>query len=311
MGVTMTMPEGHAILGSGAALAKFNVSNLEPVQIGDAKTWIEAFVFPGSTLHLISRRWLSQHRCVVNFDPNNLCLESPEFGSIPLVLHSSGHLLLSLVLDNFQKRDEQTMGSLQPGNQVADRRAEPDEERAADSSMVSGKSDPPNDFGVPLDDPNEEITEQWQDGLHEWYICRDEQCSVQPARISRDVSQKRSYLRFCSCLKRRFVSACTNSQISTPRERDSHSAARDVGVVFSQKPSVVAWFQRCFRVPYVSGLPSPREVDSTDRTYFPGISRVATNGSGVVGKIATTARIMCLYVLMVGARLGCAFDSCG
>ena len=68
-----------------------------PVQIGDAKTWIEAFVVPGSTLHLISRRWLSQHRCVVNFDPNNLCVESPEFGSVPLVLHSSVHLLLSLV----------------------------------------------------------------------------------------------------------------------------------------------------------------------------------------------------------------------
>ena len=37
-----------------------------PVQIGDDKTWIEAFVVPGSTPHLISRRWLSQHRCVVN-----------------------------------------------------------------------------------------------------------------------------------------------------------------------------------------------------------------------------------------------------
>ena len=68
-----------------------------PVQIGDAKSWIEAFVVDGSTPHLISRRWLSQHRCVVNFDPNNLCFESPEFGSVPLVLHSSGHLLLSLV----------------------------------------------------------------------------------------------------------------------------------------------------------------------------------------------------------------------
>ena len=106
-----------------------------PYQIGDAKTWIEAFAVPGSTPHLISRRWLSQHRCVVKCDPNNLCLESPEFGSIPLVLHSSGHLLLSLVnssntldqytvktdcqncpssvADSFQKHDEQTMGSLQ------------------------------------------------------------------------------------------------------------------------------------------------------------------------------------------------------
>ena len=52
---------------------------------------------PGSIPHLISRRWLSQHRCVLNFDPTNLCLESTEFGLVPLVLHSSGHLLLSLV----------------------------------------------------------------------------------------------------------------------------------------------------------------------------------------------------------------------
>ena len=49
------------------------------------------------------------------------------------------------------------------------------------------------------------------------------------------------------------------------------------------------------------GLPSPRKVDSTDRTHIPIISLVATNGSGVVRKIATTARMMCLYVLMVGA----------
>ena len=42
---------------------------------------------------------------------------------------------------------------------------------------------------MPLDDPNEEITEHWQDGLHEWYIGRDDQCSVKPTRISRDVSR--------------------------------------------------------------------------------------------------------------------------
>ena len=118
MGVTMTMPEGHAILDCGAALdcigevaaartaqaisasgetrrpavvdklqrfkfggdgdlveASFAVTL--PVPIGDAKTWIEAFVVPGSTPHLISRRWLSQHRCVVNFDPNNFVFGKP------------------------------------------------------------------------------------------------------------------------------------------------------------------------------------------------------------------------------------------
>ena len=96
MGVTMSMPEGHAILDSGAALdcigevaaartaqaitasgetrrpavvdkirrfkfggdvdlveASFAVTL--PGQVGDAKTWIEALVFSGSTHHLILR----------------------------------------------------------------------------------------------------------------------------------------------------------------------------------------------------------------------------------------------------------------
>ena len=189
---------------------------------------------------------------------------------------------------------------MQPKNQDADRRAEPDEERTADSSVVTCGRDPSDDFIVPLDDPNEEITEQWQDGLHDWYICRDDQCSVEPARISRDVSRKRGYLRFCPCLKRRFVSACTNSQISTPRECDSHSASGDAGVVFSQKPSVVTWFQRCFRVPHLFGLPAPRKVDSSNRIHIPVISGVAANGSSVAGKIATTTTMMCWYLLMVG-----------
>ena len=68
--------EKHVALGDPVE-ASFAVTLL--VQIGDAKTCIEAFVVPGSTPLLISRRWLSQHRCVVNFDPNILCLESPEF----------------------------------------------------------------------------------------------------------------------------------------------------------------------------------------------------------------------------------------
>ena len=64
----------------------------------------------------------------------------------------------SSICTDFQKRDEQTMGSLQPRTPVAqlvDRRPEPDEERAADSSVVTGGSDPPDDFPVSLDDPNE------------------------------------------------------------------------------------------------------------------------------------------------------------
>ena len=137
--------------------------------------------------------------------------------------------------------------------------------------MVTGGSDPPDDFPVPLDDPNEEVTEQWHDDLHEWYICRNDQCPVESTKISSDFSQRRGHHRVCSCLKRRFVSA---------------------SVVFSQKPSVVAWFQRCLCVFHLFGLRAPRKVDSS--THIPA------NGSSVVGKIATTARMMCLYLLMVG-----------
>ena len=65
--------------------------------------------------------------------------------------------------------------------------------------------------------------------------------------------------------------------------RVTPSAAGDVGVVFSKKPSVVAWFQRCLCVPHLFGLPAPRKVDSSSRTHIPAISGVAANGSSVVG----------------------------
>ena len=73
-----------------------------------------------------------------------------------------------------------------------------------------------------------------------------------------------------------------------------------VGVVLSQKPSVVAWFQCCLCIPHLFGLPAPRKVDSSNRTHIPTSSGVAANGSSVVGKIATTTRLMCWYLLMVG-----------
>ena len=320
MSVTLTMPEGHAILDCGATLdcigevaaartaqaitasgetrrpavldkiqrfkfggdgdpveASFAVSL--PVQVGDVKTWIEAFVVPGSTPHLISRRWLSQHRCVVNFDPDNLCLESPEFGSVPLVLHSSGHLLLSLVssskpvdqyavmidyqsspssvVNNFQKCDEQIIKRAGNFMSICRRSVE----------TVPGEriaSDHPVEFAVHLDDPNEEITEHWQDGLHEWYICRENQGLVTYNRSPCDVSEMRGSQSLCPCLKRRSVSVST---------------------VLPQKPSVGAWLQRCFRGFHLFGLPSSRKVDSY--------------GSGVVDKIAKTTRMMCWYLLMV------------
>ena len=62
------------------------------------------------------------------------------------------------------------MDSLQPRDQVVDKRREPDEKRVADSSMVRCRSDRHDEFVVPLDSPNEEMAEQWQDGLHDWRL---------------------------------------------------------------------------------------------------------------------------------------------
>ena len=218
-----------------------------PVQIGDSKTWIEAFVIPGSTSHLISHRWLSQHRCLVNLHPNNLCLESPEFGSVPLVLHSSGHLLLSLVrssntldqytvmidcqnfpssfVDRFQKRDEQTMGSLQPRNRVGDKRAEPDEERAADQWSLVGVILLMIFLCLWMIRMRRSLNNGTTTSTNGTSV---ETISVQSNPPESPVMSPRgdAHHRVCSCLKRRFVSASTNSQISTPNECDSHSAAR-------------------------------------------------------------------------------------
>ena len=193
-----------------------------PVQTGDKKTRMEAFVVPDSTPHWISRRWLSQHQCLVSSGPNNLCLGGPCASLIwPLVNPSNTLDQYTVMIDyqnsssgfvhSVQKRDDQTMNALQPRNHVVDKRADPDEKRAADSSMVRCRSGHPDEFVVPLDDQNEEITEQWQDGLLDWYTCRDGQCSVKSTRISSAVPQRRSSRNFCSRLRSRSVSVSTNS----------------------------------------------------------------------------------------------------
>ena len=130
--------------------------------------------------------------------------------------------------------------------------------------MVSGRSDPPEDFIVPLDDPNEEITEQWQDGLQDWYICRDDQCSVKPTRISCDVSQRRSSHFFCPCLKRRTGSVSTDSEITAPRERVSLSPSRDPGVVLPQKAMI------CCMVPTLSPCTSRVWIAVTTQSGLSG-----------------------------------------
>ena len=66
-----------------------------PVTIGKTRTWKGSYVLSGFTPHLVSRRWLSTHKCKVKFDPEDLYLQSTVFGKVPFVLHTSGHLLLS------------------------------------------------------------------------------------------------------------------------------------------------------------------------------------------------------------------------
>ena len=251
---------------------------------------------------------------LVNFDPNNLCLESPELGSVPLVLHSSRHLLLSLgesvehsgsvhynyrlsqfflkSCESVQKRDEQTVDSLQPRDQVVDKRAEPDEERAAESSMVRSRRDHPYEFTVPLDDPNEEIPEQWPP---RWVHV--ETISVQLSPTEFPVVSPRGDAATTSVRvsKRRFVSFRTNSEISTPRECDSDSASR--GPCCGASTEAI----NCCLVPTLFPCTSPVWSASTNQTHFQGISRAPTNGTSVVGKIAKTGKMMCLQVLMVGA----------
>lgn len=140
MNVTTSMPEGTAIVDSGAAMccigetacarlaqsieasgeprdpitidrqqvfrfggadqtpvvANFAVSL--PVHIAGHDTYLESFVVPGETPHLISRRWLSANQCTISFDPANMYLTSPHFKErIPLRLHESGHILMNII----------------------------------------------------------------------------------------------------------------------------------------------------------------------------------------------------------------------
>ena len=53
--------------GGDGDLVEASFAATLPVQIGDIKTCLEAFVVPGSTPQLISRRWLSKHRCLGEF----------------------------------------------------------------------------------------------------------------------------------------------------------------------------------------------------------------------------------------------------
>ena len=126
-----------------------------------------------------------------------------------------------------------------------------------------------------------------------------DQCSAKSDRVSSGVTRKRRISNFWSCLKRRSVSVRTNTQMSTPSECDSHSAPRGLAAVPSQQPSAIAWLQRSFRASHLFGVPLSRKMDSTDQTSIPGISRAPTDVASVAVKIATTAKMMCVYVLMV------------
>ena len=59
--------------------------------------------------------------------------------------------------------------------------------------MVRCRSGHPDEFAVPLNDPNEVITEQWQDGLHDWYTCRDAGELFNQVRHSRSRLRRRIF----------------------------------------------------------------------------------------------------------------------
>ena len=61
--------DGHPLDVSSAVIVS--------VTIGNKLTWIKAYVSPGTTPHLVSRCWLSRHRCLVEFDPSSQNLQSP------------------------------------------------------------------------------------------------------------------------------------------------------------------------------------------------------------------------------------------
>ena len=80
----------------GAVTATYAVSL--PCTPAGVKTQLSAYAVPGSTPHLVSRRWLSHHKAVISMDPEALFLTSPSFPRpIPLTLHGSGHIMMSLI----------------------------------------------------------------------------------------------------------------------------------------------------------------------------------------------------------------------
>ena len=155
-----------------------------------------------------------------------------------------------------QKRDEQTMDSLQPRDQVVDRRAEPDEKRPADSSMVRCRSDhlsllclwtirmrrlqnkgrTASTIGTHVE------TISVQSSPPESPVVSRGEAAATSVRVSIAVPSPSAQ----TARKQRHVSV-------TP------SASRGLVVVPPKKPPDVAWFQRCFWVSLLFGVPSRRK----------------------------------------------------
>ena len=104
-----------------------------------------------------------------------------------------------------------------------------------------------------------------------------------------------------------FICSCLRPPLRLRQDKQPHIAAMLMGL--SDVPHVVVPPQKvisCCLVPALSPCISPvwsaviTQMDSENRTHTPEISRAPTNGTSVVDKIATTARMMCLRVLMVG-----------
>ena len=145
------------------------------------------------------------------------------------------------------------------------------------SSSVAG-----DELVVPLDDPNEVITEQWQDGLHDWYTCRDagERSIKSATPVSDCVTEFSTSIRISLSPRGEASATCVRVSDAVPLPSPSGQTARYRRLVnLTPRPSFRATREviSCCVV-----VPSLRTRCSANQTHIPGISRAPTNG--VVGK---------------------------
>ena len=177
--------------------------------------------------------------------------------------------------------------------------------RLSVSSLHHRSRDHLAEFVVHLDDPNEQITEHWQDGLHDWYTCGDtRQWSNNSTNSFNNLDSEcrddsgvtsiwRSIRNACSCLRRR---SCTVTVWT------------NIAALWRWLPQCLQrlWCEAFREVISCSLIPTQFQstssvwnvVTSTNQNNIPGISRAPTTAKSVVGKLATAAMVMCLYELV-------------